>query len=277
MKDIPNITTYSSNQPGPTVAIFAGVHGDEPVGLLVQETLKKTLKLEAGTLHLVKANPRAIKQATRYTEKNLNRSFIKKATYETYEEKCAEQLMDLLDTCDALLDLHAYTCTLEDAIPFAITELNAAEFIASCPIPYVISNIDSIEKGGSDGYMSNQGKVGICIELGAKNKPEQFVDLGLEITERFLSYFGLIAKTFPETTSRQTIMRAADIYFRANEDFSLAKPYKTFDLVEQGELIATDGGKPVVAKTDCYLLFPSTKNPVGVEAFLTAIESTLHS
>jgi succinylglutamate desuccinylase len=265
------IFTLKSETPGPQVAIFCGVHGNERAGIMAVDYLREQLTLTRGTLHLVYANPRAISANVRFTEKNLNRCFQASAFAGTsYEETRAVELMRLLDSCDALLDLHAYNEPNGKAVPFAITELDATPIVDSFDIQYVITNIDAIEKGGSDGYMANNGKIGICLELGAIAKPDQYVELGIQSCYQFLQYFKMVTDTCAPTPSPHTTLRADSMYVRQSEDFSFAKPYKTFDPVAAGQLICTDGSVEVRAEKDAYLLFPGGNNPVGVEAFLLA-------
>lgn len=267
----PSITKRQSNNPGPTVAIFCGVHGNELAGIKTVDYLKKELHLTRGTVYLVYANPLAIEQGIRFTEKNLNRCFqASSKTGTTYEQQRSVELMQLLDTCDALLDLHAYNEPNGEAVPFAIAEPNAQDIVDTFDVSIVIHGIDAIEKGGSDGYMSNQGKIGICVELGAIGEPDKYIDLGIQTAYQFLQHFNLVEKRHQSSTKTQTILQADSMYVRQHEDFSFAKKFQTFEQVAQGQLICTDGGKEVLATKDLYLLFPGSNSPIGVEAFLTA-------
>ncbi len=267
-----SITTLQTDAPGPAVAIFAGVHGNEKAGIRTIDYLRQNLKLINGTVYLVYANPRAIKQDVRFTEKNLNRCFQLSAEVgDTYEEKRAVALMKLLDSCDALLDLHAYNEPYGEATPFVISEPNAKDIVKTFDVSYVINGIDAIEKGGTDGYMSNQNKIGICVELGAIGKPEEYVDLGIQTSYQFLQYFGMVDNTYKPSNTPQTILQVQSKYVRKYENFSFAANFMTFDEVSAGQLICTDGGKEVRAETDAYLLFPGGNNPVGVEAYVTAV------
>jgi succinylglutamate desuccinylase len=55
---------------------MAGVHGNEKSGIHILEELADILKVTQGSVHLIlQANPRAIKQNIRQTEKNMNRAF----------------------------------------------------------------------------------------------------------------------------------------------------------------------------------------------------------
>ncbi len=259
---------------GPTVAIFAGVHGNERAGIMTLDYLINNLVVTRGIVYLVYANPRAIKQGVRYTEKNLNRCFLSTSSQgETYEEKRAVELMELLDTCDALLDLHSYNEPYGESTPFAICEKDCIEIVSNFDVPIVLTGIDQYEKGGSDGYMFNQGKIGICVELGAIEDPEKFVPLGIKTAYQFLNHFRLINELIAdEDGSEQKILQVSGIYKKQNPDLRFTRELKTFDPLVKGEIICTDGDSVVRAREDSYVLFPRDDLPVGVEAFLTAKE-----
>jgi predicted deacylase len=59
------IIKLTGSEPGPVLAIFAGVHGNETVGVLTLQELIPKLKLTRGTLYLAYANPPAIEQNVR--------------------------------------------------------------------------------------------------------------------------------------------------------------------------------------------------------------------
>jgi len=104
----------------------------------------------------------------------------------SYEEKRAIELMKVLDKCEALLDLHAYNEPYIESVPFAICEKNCLEIVKNFDVEYALTGIDKIEKGGTDGYMFNSGKIGICVELGSIENYEKFIDLGIKTSYQFL-------------------------------------------------------------------------------------------
>ena len=73
-----DIITITGAEPGPTVAIFAGVHGNERAGVYALEALIPRLTITRGTLYLVFANPAAIEANVRMVNKNLNRCFLRR-------------------------------------------------------------------------------------------------------------------------------------------------------------------------------------------------------
>lgn len=265
------IIKIDSGVPGKTVVIFGGVHGDELAGIRTIDYLKKHLTLKKGILYLVYGNPNAIEKGVRFTEKNLNRCFLEESkNRNSYEEKRATELMNILDQCDALLDLHAYGEPYIEAIPFAICEQNCLDMVKNFDITKVITNIDNIEKGGTDGYMANKGKIGICVELGSIERPDDYVELGIKTAYQFLQFFEMIEDTFKKDSNKQTILKASDIYKKKTNKFQFTERFSTFDFVPKGKIICIDGDEDISYNNDKYILFPRDQYDVGVEAFILA-------
>jgi CheY-like chemotaxis protein len=118
-----NIVTITGSQPGPVVAIFAGVHGNERAGVYALQRLIPDLKITKGTVHFAFANPPAIEANVRMVTKNLNRCFYAGNDGTDAEDIRARELMQVLDGCDALLDLHMFYDKKNK--PFVICEDNA--------------------------------------------------------------------------------------------------------------------------------------------------------
>jgi succinylglutamate desuccinylase len=269
------IIKIDSGKSGKTVAIFGGIHGDELAGIKTIDHLKENIDLKNGILYLVYGNPKAIEKSVRYTEKNLNRCFLEQSkNASSYEETRAVELMRILDECDALLDLHAYGEPYAEAIPFAICEKNSLDIVKNFEVSKVITNIDNIEKGGTDGYMANKGKIGICVELGSIEKPEDYIGLGIKTAHQFLQSFGMIDEVYQNDSQEQTILKASDIYKKKNNNFQFTERYSTFDFIPKGKIICIDGDEDISFDRDKYILFPRDQYDVGIEAFILAEDIT---
>lgn len=163
-----------SNQPGPTVVILGGVHGNETCGVEALKTLHN-ITIDRGTLILIYGNPQAIEQNVRYVEQNLNRMFCDDAglTSElkvSYEYQRSREILPYLHAADYSLDLHA--SFTPDSEPFIICESNALALVQYLPQDRVCYGFTRLEPGGTDGYMNELGKVGICIECGYLADPK---------------------------------------------------------------------------------------------------------
>lgn len=266
----PNIYKKEGALPGKTVAIMAGVHGNEKAGIMALDYLNKNLQVARGCVYLIYANPVAIEKHVRYEHKNLNRNFYEKEHVETYEDILAENIMKVLDDCDALLDLHSYREPLGESIPFLIAEPGSAQIIKNMDFKIVVSGLNDLESGASDGYMNKLNKMGICAELGAIEEPEKFVDLGIETSYRFLEAMGLIEGDGKVEPREKLYMQATMIYKKKTNDFSFVKPFKTFEAITKGQILAHDGVEVIRAPYDGFIIFPRDFFPVGVEAFILA-------
>lgn len=273
MANFTNIITRKGKHNGPTVAIFAGVHGNEKTGVDVLKYLEKHVELHAGCLHLVYANVPALEKNIRFEHKNLNRLFIKGAPIESYEDAIAHELMEILDGCDVLLDLHAYHQPKGISTPFAICEKNAFNVLSGVNIPFTLSGLHNFQKGSTDQYMYFSGKVGICLELGSLQKTEEFVSLGIEASLHMLEFYNLIESTTPRNTSTDTRhLQATQFYIKQSDSFHFRHTYKTFDYIPAGTHMATDGDHNIVVEKDSYILFPNESTHIGTEAYILAEE-----
>ena len=253
--------------PGKTVAVFAGIHGNEKAGISVVTNLAKDLQILQGTVYFVLGNPEAISKNIRYTESNLNRDFLKSSFKKTYEQNRATTLMKILDSCDALLDLHAYNTNVVDPIPFAICEPRCHQIIKKFNIPFSVANISKFQGGSTNGYMESQKKIGIVIELGSINRPQDFIDLGVECTLKFLDHFKIISKFKKSISMNTEYLNVVSMYKKNTNDFKFATEFATFDNVSKNEVIAVDAGISISALNSGRIMFPNDNSPVGTEAF----------
>lgn len=267
------MTRLVGKKPGSTSVVLAGVHGNEPCGVLAVERVLKTIKIERGTVYFILGNPEALAENTRKTEFDLNRSFRERSALsekirQTYEVRRAEFLKTYLGGASALLDVHS--SDTENSTPFVICENNGFEIAATLPVDLVVSGFDSVCPGGTDEYMNRIGRIGICIECGYHNDPNS-VPLGVTAIESFLSSRGHIAPIHKSKLGQKKI-RVAFIYRTKSAPFRLSKAWADFEKVRAGQTIGFDGEIPVIADRDAIILFPDNCKTVGEEAFYLAYE-----
>jgi len=261
------------SEPGKTVAIFSGVHGNEKAGIIAMKKVIKEIKLKRGRVYFVLANPPAVKRNVRMINKNLNRLFFKENNGKTWEDQRARELMKLLDDCEALLDIHGYNGP-EDK-PFVITEKEGYQISNILNFDYLLTGMGKMGKGGTDYYMTTRGKVGICAECGSNERPEQYASLAEDTIYKFLSFFDLIERKNRLQPKKKSIYRVVSINLRTNDNFSFSRNYKTFDKLASGRVFAIDGGREYVAKDNQYIIFPRPNQEVGKEAFILAEKSVI--
>ncbi len=259
-----SIIVKNSGKPGMSLAVFAGVHGNELAGVKALNNLITKVTITAGKVYFVYANPRAIKKGIRYIDSDLNRSFYGKVKSNSYETKRAERLKKILDTCDALLDLHAFNSV---GNPFIICEKDSYELASKMSIQLVTSGWDKFDIGSTDGYMRLQGKQAICVELGSTYQVEKYIPLAKKSVFQFLKYYGAIEnkkilyskqkKVFIKI--RKRVIKAPGFVFTGN--------FSTGQCLSKGKNFARDNTKNFISRKE-YIFFPNKTGKIGDEACL---------
>ncbi|MDF1682786.1 MAG: succinylglutamate desuccinylase/aspartoacylase family protein [Patescibacteria group bacterium] len=89
------------------------------------------------------ANLEAIKQNVRFTEKNMNRCFLKEQNGNIYEEKRAKEIMEILDKSDYLLDIHN-TISFNSSLEILIT--THVDYSKYFSLNKIITHIDNAQE-----------------------------------------------------------------------------------------------------------------------------------
>ncbi len=249
--------------PGKTVAIFAGIHGNEKAGIVTLDKLTKDLEIKSGTVYFVYANPPAIEKNVRMIDKNLNRLFSRENSGDNYEDKRASELMDILDECEALLDIHSYNSETGDQ--FAITEENGYDLISKMDFPIVASGFSRLG-AGTDGYMHSRGKIGVCIECGTTNRYDFFAKLAEQSIYQFLQYFDCIDKKVEYSNTKQRHLQVKELIPKKHDNFRFSKEFKDFDSLPVGEPFMFDGEEQRIALPNECILFPRPNTKIGDDA-----------
>lgn len=106
--------SYHGLAPGPRLLILGAVHGNETCG--TQAIHQILAEIDSGALAIARGlvtfvpvtNPLAYARGQRGGERNLNRNMRPSAIAQDFEDRIANALCPLLDTHDALLDLHSF-------------------------------------------------------------------------------------------------------------------------------------------------------------------------
>lgn len=266
-----DIIAITGLAPGPTVAIFAGVHGNERAGVYALQQLLPTLTVTKGTLYIAFANPPAIEANVRMIAKNLNRCFYKGNTGTDPEDVRARELMTVLDKCDALLDLHMFYDQKDK--PFVICEDNALDLAQKLDVDIISTNWTAVEPGGTDGYMYENGKIGVCVECGPLALSEEYTDFTIKTIYQFLSYFDMTDQDIVFSAKPKRLVRAKMAIHKTSESFVLSPGLRDFQKLTDGQLLASDGTKTFTAKANECIIFPHYNARVGEEAYIIGEES----
>ena len=258
----------NSGKPGPTTALLGCVHGDEVAGL---EALRRIpARIDCGKLFLVGGNPRAYAGNVRSTEENLNRCFGEDLDPDIYEVKVARRIQEILDECDYALDIHqafgaeVFTFSEQNSLDFA-TRLLTTEYAITLP------ENNSLNLGSTDRYMSDRGKIGICLEAGDMNAKHQDENISRALGEgrRFLSLVGNILAPVETRKDKPQIIEIYHLY-KTHVDFKLSPGLEDFQVVPENALVGTDGENEIRAPETSILLFSQDQESPGEEAFQLA-------
>jgi succinylglutamate desuccinylase len=268
--DIEHVWYRDSDVEGPTAIILGGVHGNERAGAkIIRRMLSGEFEvpLERGKLIIALGNVAAVRANTRFIEENLNRQFRNtraKAdpTTLSYEGRRAQALMPILKEADGSLDLHAFRQA--DGNPFIITEPRGFAAARAIGAANISSGWSAIEAGGTDGFMEENGKIGLCYELGQLQDLKCGVPRGERGVLRFLDHMQLIESAGePEHVNPRYVH--ADKAILATRDFAWGPsfPYKSFQPLQPGELIASNGltsSDDIYAGPNQVIIFPSSES-----------------
>lgn len=265
-----NIYTKKGRKPGKTVAIFGGVHGNERIGIDIVQELMNELNIDAGTVFLVIGNEKAIIKNKRFIEKNLNRCFLLDNNGNASEDIRARELMEILDKCDALLDIHSFSNP--KGKPFAICEKQSFELAKKIDVPAISSGWCTIEPGGTDDYMYRNNKIAICLESGSFSKYNESYKRARHAVDVFLQYFGIIEQVVAENMQDKRFIHVHKAVFKKTDNFWFAKEYSNFDMLKENEIFAKDGEVEYIAKKDECIVLPTPNEPIGGEVFVLGKE-----
>lgn len=263
-----DIIEYIGIEPGPTSIILVGVHGDEKCGPEALDKMLPILKIKRGRVLIGYGNPIAIQQDVRFVESNLNRMFkpdhmLSEKDKESYEYNRAQFLKKYFIQSDVLLDIHASSTPASQK--FLICEENSTDIVKYLPFPVIVSGFDNVEPGGTDYYMNQIGKIGICAECGYESDKISTV-VAIETIKAFLRIQGHIEGKIE--LQNQTFIQMKELYLTETNNFYLSRLFNDFEIIEENELIGVDGDKEVRASKESIILFAKNRQRVGEEAFL---------
>lgn len=264
-----SIILKDSGRPGKTVAIFAGIHGNEPIGVQVLKILVQKINPIAGKIYLIYGNPKAIKKKIRYNDTDLNRSFYGLIRKNSYETKRAICLKKILNNCDALLDIHSYRYSTGK--PFVICEKDSFDLVSKLDFEIITTGWDKFDVGSIDGYMRMLKKNAICLELGPTIKWKIYIPLTIQTIYNFLAYFGIVDQNLSKYSERKKVYLKIDKRMFKTEGFKFTKKFSTGEKLPKNKIFAFDEKRFYKSKNE-YIFFPDDNCDLGSEVCLLGNE-----
>jgi len=180
------------NEDGPFVIFSAGIHGNEPSGVLAlknvfKELVKRNILINGSVLAFI-GNRNALNNGQRYATIDLNRLWtddnIDKLHNQGFEKhelnpdiiemiKIDQLIQEFQNTASGkehyFIDLHT---TSAPSVPFAVVNRNdhSIDMALKFPLPVVV-NMSEYIKGTMLNYFNNQGFHGLVFEAGQHDDP----------------------------------------------------------------------------------------------------------
>ena len=268
------VVEASSGVAGPTAALLACTHGNEPAGLGAIEYILSDLQLIRGRLLCVivnneaaerhfKASDITAREKARYIDYNMNRIPDDFSDWEGSSEgtRLAELLPILQEIDGGVLDLHS---TSADAPQMLITVDEGGCKIAKQPtLPFtnIISNITPFLSGRFLIEACPSARIKLLAECGQHDCP-QASSRAIDISLAFLHQLGMIeAPTMPTTTKDCYRVKQALHVPTSESSYHLIAPIAPFAWIEEGQAIASNGSHELLAPQSGYaIMCPQTQS-----------------
>jgi succinylglutamate desuccinylase len=273
---------FDSGVPGPAVGIAGLTHGNEVCGMTaVTWLLESGLRPARGSLTLWLGNVEAYERMRaddpvnqtrhRFVDRDMNRIWDDEALAaeaHSSEARRARALLPVVDSLDALLDIHSTTFC---ETPFQVyrglaKNRGVADSLGVPPVHVLLkggqhSGATLCERGrfGDPG----SGAVALGVECGT-HLSAAAGEVAKDVALRFLVRFGLLPGAFlaadkvvaPPPPQRRYLVER--VFRPASDEARFARAFAPFEELSAGEPIVIDGDEVFVAPFDrCTVLMPS--------------------
>jgi succinylglutamate desuccinylase len=291
----------TSEGAGPTVIVMAAIHGNEPAGLRAAERVLERLQAERpavrGTLVVLAGNLVALRENTRFVDKDLNRIWT--AQQFAYMRVLSDddgvveddQQRELLNALCGLmaevrgevffLDLHTSSA---DGPPFVtVGDTLRNRRLARCFALPLILGLEEQVDGALLEHMNNIGVVTMGVEGGRHDSPDA-VDHHEAVLWRALEATGFLrpGALAEQRRARERLAlagrgkpRVVEVRHRHaidhDDHFAMGEGFSNFQPVRKGQTLARDKHGPVLAPQDGLVLLPLYQGK-GNDGFFLARE-----
>ncbi len=289
LTEVPSIRrelgSWDSGAPGPTLCVLAGIHGNEPAGVLaVQRVLGRLQESEIGVTGRIVAfggNLTALSRGVRFLQRDLNRQwgqeqierlFARDPAQDGDEDREQRALLSAFDRVIrsargpvVFVDLHTSSADGPPFICLADT-IDNRRVAMSTGVPLILGIEETID-GASLEWWSQLGIVNFAVEGGRHQHPDT-VGNHEAVLWLLLDSLGILPKGSVDVRPfRAHIEKAVrgnpsvvEIVHRhaiTEQDRYVTKPgFKNFDAVQKGQQIGADARGAVVAPYDCRVMLP---------------------
>lgn len=272
--------SWPAAEPGPHVAIFALIHGNEVCGAHALNTLlSEGIRPASGRLSLVFANAAAYErfdpvypQASRFVDEDMNRVWspsVLDGARQSREVARARELRPLVDTIDYLLDLHSMQLPSPPLLLSGLTP-RALVLAQQLGVPEHVVR-DAGHAAGArlrdyDGFgAADSTRTALLIECG-QHWARPSAALALDASRRFLGLFG--TGPAPAAVLPQQVISVTEAVTMRTDRFTFVEEYYGLETIPRaGTVIGKDGDVAVATPyDDCVLIMPTRRTVAGQTA-----------
>ncbi len=277
------IGRYRGARPGPLVLAVAGLHGNEPAGVLALDRLFAALSADRppmrGEVLGLAGNLTALRSGRRFLTRDLNRSWTRRriarirTSPQDEEEREQREILETLEEAlrgreseAVILDLHT---TSADSPPFCTLgdTVRNREFARRLEIPVVLGIEEQIH-GALLEYLNARGPITVGIEGGQHDDPASvayhehvlwvtLVEAGCMAPEDVPAYRERRAAL---AGARAGLSRFFEVRTRravtSGERFAMLPGFRNFEPVSEGQPLARNVDGPVLAPENGRVFLP---------------------
>lgn len=281
------IGAHRGQTPGPSVVVVAGLHGNEPSGIIALQRVFRRLDgfrpPFRGEFVGLAGNLRALARRARFLEYDLNRCWTPERVAELRRKPHDDagppedaEVRELLDTLDdvfarargeiCFLDLHTSSAAGEPFVLLGDT-LRNRRFAMQFPAPIILGLEEQID-GVLLEYVNARGHVTLGFEAGQHDVPTSINHQAAAIWTALLAAGNIAARDMPEAaTARDSLADSLDhlppileILYRhgihPSDRFQMKPGYQNFQPIQRGEHLADNAGGEIRAPLPGRILLP---------------------
>lgn len=276
------IGKIESENKGPCLVFFCGIHGNEPSGIFALQQVFQELKKQSipvnGSIYALAGNLWALERSERFHKQDLNRLWsgerlqrLESGTFiaENEDEKQQEELFKIIRNIFSgnegpyyFFDLHT---TSSKTTPFLTVNdsLLNRKFTQQYPVPTILG-IEEYLDGPLLSYINELGYVSFGFE-GGRHDDRESIDNHIAFAYLSLVFTGAIEKeniSFSEyfLSLSNTKGDIYEIYHRhevlKNQLFKMQSGYINFQSIKKGQHLADINGEPILAKNHSRIFMP---------------------
>ena len=279
--------TYASNNPGPTLIAFGGMHGNEPSGVVALRKVFQEIHSYQpnfnGKFFGIACNLGALSAKKRYIKSDLNRIWtpenINKVSDrsnsnlshpEQYEQfEIYHTVHDIIkETTGPLYFIDLHTTSAESQPFISINDtLRNRELALKYPLPIILGVEEHLE-GTILNYINHLGHISIGFEAGQHDAPssienqEAFIWTTLINIGCISEYDILDGHIYPERLAKTTTegKKIFEVRFKytigEKEEFTMKPHYVNFQFIKKNELLASNQNQNIYASEKGRIFMP---------------------